>query len=129
MKNNGIILALAAFILTLGIFLFFYYGTSGKSEMVLQFNNPMKIEAENELAFTLDNTDGNAKDLTFRCNPNTGEGYFSLKSKNLTWASSHCQDMVGAVTEIQEGKQPVAVLKITEAENKIFYQVQRNQKL
>ncbi len=129
MKNNGIILAIGAFVLTLGIFLFFYYGSSGSSVAVLQFKNPVKIEAQGELAYSLDNVDGSAKDLTFRCNPKTGEGYFSLKSKNYTWVSSHCQDMVGAVTEIEEGKQPVAILKLSESNNKVFYQVQRNQDL
>lgn len=129
MKNNGIILAIGAFVLTLGIFLVFYYGSSGSSEAVLQFKNPAKIEAQGELAYSLDNVDGTAKDLTFRCNPKTGEGYFSLKSKNYTWVSSHCQDMVGAVTEIEEGKQPVAILKLSESNNKVFYQVQRNQGL
>jgi hypothetical protein len=129
MKNNGIILAIGAFVLTLGIFLVFYYGSSGSSEAVLQFKNPAKIEAQGELAYSLDNVDGTAKDLTFRCNPKTGEGYFSLKSKNYTWVSSHCQDMVGAVTEIEEGKQPVVILKLSESNNKVFYQVQRNQGL
>lgn len=129
MKNNGILLALGAFIVTLGIIFFVFFGNTGTSEVVLQFTNPVKIEAAGELAYSLDNTEGTAKDLTFRCNPKTGEGYFSLKSKNYTWISSHCQDMVGAVTEIEEGKQKVAVLKLTESENKIFYQVQRNQNL
>ena len=129
MKNNGIILAIGAFVLTLGIFLVFYYGSSGSSEAVLQFKNPVKIEAQGELAYSLDNVDGTLKDLTFRCNPKTGEGYFSLKSKNYTWVSSHCQDMVGAVTEIEEGKQPVVILKLSESNNKVFYQVQRNQGL
>lgn len=127
MKSNSILLALGAFIITLGLFFFFFYGQTESSEVVIKFRAPVKLETQGELAYSLDNVDGTAKDLTFRCNPKTGEGYFSLKSKNYTWVSSHCQDMIGAVTEIEEGKQQVAVLKISESSGKVIYQVQRNQ--
>lgn len=123
-NGKGLLYAASAFLATAGLFFFLFRG--GSAEHELKFHNPQKLEAPDGVAYTLDRVDGEAKDLTFRCNPTTGEGYFNLKSKTLSWASSHCQDMVGAVKDIEDKKKSHAIVRIKEANNQVFYQVQRN---
>lgn len=125
-SNKGILLAAIGFFVTAMLFAVLFRGSSSNAEHAMKFNNPVKIPNPDLLAYTLDAIDGEAKDLTFRCNPQTGEGYFSLKSKSLSWASSHCQDMVGAVKDIEDGKKPHASVTIKESGNEVFYQVIRN---
>jgi hypothetical protein len=126
MKNNGLILALSAFFITLALIFFLFFRKSA-TEHTLKLNHPSKIEFEQIVAYTLDNMEDRiSKDFTFRCDPKTGEGYFSLKSKNLAWSSTHCQDMIGAVSEIEEGKKPFALLMVKEIDKRIYYRVERN---
>jgi hypothetical protein len=126
MKTNGFVMALGAFFLTLMGIAFVYF-SGGPSEHTLKLNHPMKMEFDQGLAYSMDNMEGPIeKDFTFRCDLKTGEGYFSLKSKNLAWGSTHCQDMVGAVTEIEEGKKTFALIMVKEIDKRIYYRVERN---
>ena len=124
--KSGPVIAALTFVVTLTLVGLFLASSSTEKELTLTFNNPVKIEAPDVVAYSLDLVDGQARDLTFRCNTSTGEGYFSLKSKDLTWASSHCQDMVGAVRDIEEKKKPSATITVTKASNQVVYRVQRN---
>lgn len=125
--KSGPVLGALAFVLTLVGFYLFSQRTSSTKEYLLSFNNPQKIENPDLLAYTLDQINGPANNLTFRCNPTTGEGYFSLQSENLVWSSSHCQDMVGAVKDIEEKKKPNAVVNLTVVDKQVSYRVVRNQ--
>ena len=125
--TSGPVLGGIAFIITLAGFFLFSQRTSSSKEYLLSFNNPQKIENPDLIAYTLDQINGQAGNLTFRCNPTTGEGYFSLKSEDLVWSSSHCQDMVGAVRDIEENKNPNAVVNLTVVDKQVSYRVVRNQ--
>lgn len=127
MNIKGIVLAFITFIITFGLIRYFTSGQSQTIDFEFKFHHPTKIEIPDGVAYTLDNEQGPEKDLSFRCNPKTGEGYFSIKSKDLAWGSSHCQDMVGAVTEVEEGKKPFVILKIKKTSNQLYYLVERNQ--
>jgi hypothetical protein len=127
MRNNPFILAPIAFIVTLSVIIYFSTRGSSVQEWEFKLQNPMALTTTEETAYTLDNISGIEKDLTFRCNTKTGEGYFSLKSEELSWKSSHCQDMVGAVKEIEERKKEFALLKVQKIDGQVVYQVQRNQ--
>jgi hypothetical protein len=126
MKKNAIILGIVTFLLILSYLII----QNNKQDLTIKLNRPVKMEVAQGVAYSLDNMEGPiSEDFTFRCDPNSGEGYFSLKSKNLVWSSTHCQDMVGAVSEILENKKPFAVIMIKEVDKRIFYRVQRNQSL
>lgn len=127
MNTKGIILAVITFILTFGIIRYFTSGSATTIDLEFKFHHPTKIEIPDGVAYTLDSYQGQEKELSFRCNPKTGEGYFSIKSKDIAWGSSHCQDMVGAVTEVEEGKKPFVILKLKKINNQIYYLVERNQ--
>lgn len=124
--KSGPVLAILTFIITLVGLVWFNQRSASAKEYLLSFNNPQKIENPDLIAYTLDQINGEAANLTFRCNPSTGEGYFSLKTQNLAWSSSHCQDMVGAVKDIEEKKKTEAVVNLTVVENQVSYQVVRN---
>lgn len=124
--KSGPVLAILTFFFTLIGLVWFNHRTSSSQEFTFFLKNPQKIETPDLVAYTLDRVDGPAKDLTFRCNITTGEGYFSLKSEGLSWASSHCQDMVGAVKDIEEKKKTEAVVHVVIAEQQVSYQVKRN---
>jgi len=125
-NTSGLLYGAGAFVGTLIIIFFIFNQGSSSSEFEMQFHHPQKIENPDGVGYTLDTVGGPEKDLTFRCNPTTGEGYFSLKSKSLSWASSHCQDMVGGVKDVEDGKKPHATVKFTLAEKQVVYRVERN---
>ena len=127
MNTKGIVLAIVTFIITFGLIRYFSSESSQTIDLEFKFNHPAKIELTEGIAYTLDNSEGPKKDLSFRCDPKTGIGYFSIKSKDIAWGSSHCQDMVGAVIEVEEGKKPFVNLKVKKINNQIFYLVERNQ--
>ena len=126
-NSSGILYGAGAFIITLGLIFFISRGGESQEEYEVKLHHPQKLENPEGVAYTLDTVDGPAKDFSFRCNPTTGEGFFSLKSKSLSWTSSHCQDMVGGVKDVEDGKKPEATVRIKTTGNQIFYQVQRNQ--
>lgn len=124
--KSGPVLALIAFVATIFVFAFFFGGVKIEKDVNYKFNNPQKIAHPELQVYTLDLVGGPQKDLTFRCNPATGEGYFSLNSQNLAWASTHCQDMIGAVRDIEENKKNHAIMNIRTVDNQVIYQVERN---
>lgn len=126
-NSSGLLYGAIAFATTLGLIFYFTRSSSSPgTEYIVKFHHPQKIEVPDTIAYTMDTVDGAAKDFVFRCNPTTGEGFFNLKSKNLTWASSHCQDMVGGVKDIEDGKKKSATVRIKKEANQVSYQVERN---